>query len=536
MKVADELNELEYSREWTNPEDLPSLGYSRTWESRDNFPTIATDETVIRTDMQCLFDEIKDYINGPLRQYFVDFAGQRVAFDDLTPEQKAEIQGEDGFSPTAAVSKTGGVSTITITDKNGTTTAEVHDGDVEFSDLTPEQKASLKGDPGDTGVGITDVEKTGTSGLIDTYTITLSNGETSTFTVTNGRPGDPGVKGDDGEDGTPGAQGAPGIKGVTFTPHIDNGVLTWTNDGGLPNPSSQEILTQLILDQALGSISLEVSRDVQGQEVYASITLHVGENAYTGQIKLDGNVIISGQLSAEALYASHGDIADLQVDKLSTSRRIVKFLAGDKSDDNYLKIVDEKLAFVSSVVRNPQADPPDTEQAVDPYGAALYWESDPTAQGVVIGSDGYPWLNGSRIFTTTTNTGYQVKVFQYDELVKASFEFQMIGGYYTPVLTLGAGDQNGNDKTTIVKRAGGLELLYKTNAGNEIGLKANRDGYLDLLGLRKVTAIDFSRLDVDSTFSVTMQGGISVGYSCTKDGNGNITQISGGGASVPISW
>ena len=37
------------------------------------------------------------------------------------------------------------------------------------------------------GTGITGISKTSTSGLVDTYTITYSNGTTSTFTVTNGR-------------------------------------------------------------------------------------------------------------------------------------------------------------------------------------------------------------------------------------------------------------------------------------------------------------------------------------------------------------
>lgn len=52
-----------------------------------------------------------------------------------------------------------------------------------------------KGDKGDTGAtgptgptgnGIASVAKTGTSGLVDTYTITYTNDNTSTFTVTNG--------------------------------------------------------------------------------------------------------------------------------------------------------------------------------------------------------------------------------------------------------------------------------------------------------------------------------------------------------------
>lgn len=37
--------------------------------------------------------------------------------------------GVDGFSPTASVSKSGSTATITITDKNGTTTAQVSDGE-----------------------------------------------------------------------------------------------------------------------------------------------------------------------------------------------------------------------------------------------------------------------------------------------------------------------------------------------------------------------------------------------------------------------
>ena len=56
------------------------------------------------------------------------------------------------------------------------------------------------GSPGPQGVGIQKIEKTKTEGLVDTYTITLTNGQTSTFTVTNGEKGD---KGDPGEKGDP---------------------------------------------------------------------------------------------------------------------------------------------------------------------------------------------------------------------------------------------------------------------------------------------------------------------------------------------
>lgn len=46
--------------------------------------------------------------------------------------------------------------------------------------------AGAKGDKGDTGNGIESVERTGTVGNVDTYTITFTDGTTTTFTVTNG--------------------------------------------------------------------------------------------------------------------------------------------------------------------------------------------------------------------------------------------------------------------------------------------------------------------------------------------------------------
>lgn len=57
------------------------------------------------------------------------------------------------------------------------------------------------GTPGKDGVGIDRIEKTSTQGLVDTYTIYLTDESTYTFTVTNGKDGNPGAKGDPGEDG-----------------------------------------------------------------------------------------------------------------------------------------------------------------------------------------------------------------------------------------------------------------------------------------------------------------------------------------------
>ena len=85
--------------------------------------------------------------------------------------------GQDGCSPTvsaAAQSADGRTEAGTITDCNGNTIT-VYNG--------------KNGNDGNNGVGIASVAKTSTSGLVDTYTITLTNGNTYTFTVTNGRDG-----------------------------------------------------------------------------------------------------------------------------------------------------------------------------------------------------------------------------------------------------------------------------------------------------------------------------------------------------------
>ena len=62
-------------------------------------------------------------------------------------------------------------------------------------------KDGRDGSDGKDGVSVVSITKTGSDGLIDTYTITYSNGTTSTFTVTNGATGDQGIQGNPGADG-----------------------------------------------------------------------------------------------------------------------------------------------------------------------------------------------------------------------------------------------------------------------------------------------------------------------------------------------
>lgn len=77
----------------------------------------------------------------------------------------------------ASISKSSGVTTVTLkwVDDQG--------------DATTGIMTVADGQDGANGVGISNIEKTSTSGNVDTYTITLTNGDDYTFTVTNGSGG-----------------------------------------------------------------------------------------------------------------------------------------------------------------------------------------------------------------------------------------------------------------------------------------------------------------------------------------------------------
>ena len=111
-----------------------------------------------------------------------------------------------------------------------------------------------------------------------------------------------------------------GPQGVTFTPHIEDGVLSWTNDGGLPNPDP-----------------VQISQTTQ-------------------------------QVIVEELYQDFGDIADLIVNSLRTDyRRAQRYLNGDTSPLNYLSIHDEQISFITG-----ETDGTQVEQ-MEVNGNLYYW-------------------------------------------------------------------------------------------------------------------------------------------------------------------
>lgn len=127
-----------------------------------------------------------------------------------------EVEIEDGVSPTASVAKVGTISTLTVTDGSGTTTAQIVDGytpvkGVDYVDgeqgpkgdtgaTGPQGPQGLKGDTGSTGAQ-------GPKGDKGDKGDTGDQGP-------QGLKGDTGPKGDTGETGATGAQGPQGIQGI----------------------------------------------------------------------------------------------------------------------------------------------------------------------------------------------------------------------------------------------------------------------------------------------------------------------------------
>lgn len=218
---------------------------------------------------------------------------------------------------------------------------------------------------------------------------------------------------------------------------------------------------------------------------------------------LEGDTQLPGESTAESLYQIGGDAADLIVDRLRTSRRIPKYLASDTSDDRFFDIRESQHEIIAGIYNGG------TEQARNPYGELLYWESDP-AQGI-IGADGYPEKNGKKIHIVTKPTDWPVTVYTYTEQVKGGFSDKQTGEtqggdpIYTPVITMGAGNAAGNNIAHMYKGADGLILNFKANNGRDIGFHATVDGYLDPYGLRRTDRIDFTNWN-NGSFTEKVEG------------------------------
>ena len=158
---------------------------------------------------------------------------------DVSSEQYVDsgvdARGDDGTSIAniAKTSTSGLVDTYTVTLTDGTT----------YTFTVTNGANGQDGEDGEDGVGIADIEKTSTVGLVDTYTITLTDQTTYTFTVTNGTSAIPGggttgqvltklsdTSGDAGwQTPASGSSSLAGLTDTTITTPTDKQPLTYDN-------------------------------------------------------------------------------------------------------------------------------------------------------------------------------------------------------------------------------------------------------------------------------------------------------------------
>ena len=113
--------------------------------------------------------------------------------DFLTEGETFLLPSYAGFNRTPVINDVFFYLTIAPNNRSGIILAKIIEfpltGGVKCSVISVVETtgaAGADGADGQDGVGIESIEKTDTQGVVDTYTITLTNGQTYTFTVTNG--------------------------------------------------------------------------------------------------------------------------------------------------------------------------------------------------------------------------------------------------------------------------------------------------------------------------------------------------------------
>lgn len=258
-------------------------------------------------------------------------------------------------------------------------------------------------------------------------------------------------------------------------------------------------------------------------------------DAAAGRYRLAGNVIIDGGLTVETLYAERGDIAELTVDWLDTSRKISRYLTQDTSMDNHIVAHGQSIKMITATVKVGDDGQPLTTQLSNRYGKPLYWQED--ISGATI-QDGYPYVDGNQIMTTTDDTGYPVIVYQYHNSTKREMSFDTSAARI-PFDSYGSGFGDATDrdrgKGFIQKGLNSFDIWFLTDAGEKNGIFIGNK-FVEIKGLQKTTAMDFSGWDL-GTFSETLDGGDTTSYTVEFDNQNRPVKITDGdGHETTITW
>ena len=248
-------------------------------------------------------------------------------------------QGSDGFSPIVEISKTGTVTTISITDKEGTKIATINDGVIgkdgekgdpfTYEDFTVEQLKSLRGEKGDDGytpqknIDYFD-GKDGTSVTVSNVTTSTADGGSNvvtfsdgkTLTVKNGSKGSTGSKGADGK--TP-------VKGTDYFTEAEKSEIIQEIIGSIKveYPEAHIIYGDvgdgnvITLNGEVADGTYTLKYEDSNGKVYEIGTLIVDKNAvtYTNQISVstdtDGSIYNGTGYQKSKRLNSSGGLSDL---------------------------------------------------------------------------------------------------------------------------------------------------------------------------------------------------------------------------------
>ena len=174
--------------------------------------------------------------------------------DIMGPEGPAGEDGADGIKGdtgpyfTPSVSSSGDLSWTNNGGLTNPTTVNIKGPQGDIGPTGPQGEQGIQGEPGEQGTQgiqgetgpyyIPNVDNIGN--LSWTNTGNLQNPETVNIRGPQGLQGEQGIQGIQGPAGT---NGADGVNGATFTPTVsDTGDLSWTNDKGLDNPATVNIM------------------------------------------------------------------------------------------------------------------------------------------------------------------------------------------------------------------------------------------------------------------------------------------------------
>lgn len=151
----------------------------------------------------------------------------------------------------------------------------------------------VQGIQGDTGNGIVSISKTGTSGLVDTYTITYTNGNTTTFTVSNGKGISSIVK--TGSAGLVDTYRITYNDGTYFDYTVTNG-----QDGEVTEEELQDVYEQMsseLEDSTATGTSIDTS-DSAYWKAKLQPKGNTSQNTYIGYNLFDANTVFASKIQA----------------------------------------------------------------------------------------------------------------------------------------------------------------------------------------------------------------------------------------------